>query len=1429
MDGNEFGAPPSRRLKSQGAAGRTAKESGLEAQPWSPPDGIDDGFETRMGSAIVEEFVAGHDATDVLRELVQNEFDAGGETMSVTFGVSGLTVSGTGRAIDKEGWKRLNVVMGTGRVVGDKAGAVIRAKQNGIGSKNFGLRSLFLFGDRIYVRSAGRMAVLDLPRLGTQVVKDPSSSRRKGIHIYVPYRTEPYESLAPFTVEREEATLDKMAGGLLATLVKLATSGRRKGVREVILTSERSGRRLVWRQTVEAVSCKMEGVSALRRVGRLTDEKVGSGRRATTASFEELEFGRAVDIPSDHVGLNFPSYYDAGDGALRINVSLPLRRKSIDLKAAGRFHYPLQAPNSPTGMAIGVSAPFKLDPDRSELLDNAWNSWLALEAAGLVTALFATDWVRRYGPDAYLALRPTGPAKPANFVDAVQAHLKSAACWPSADDGKPAKASEMVAPAQAEFAGFLGDSRYLAPAFAENPTLLDMLRACGAAPFTLNSLVRLRCAGQVAEAIQSKPPAGDADFHFTSYETELRKPARQVAFARALSAAKHLSNGNRADLKMTASTLAADGALRPASNLIVVPEEIWDVCPEPAASRLHRSLVGEKIIAGLCTPFDLDQWIQNAAGRIAQGRINEDERQALYRHLLSEDLKLSPKALAAVRRSPIVRNQRQEWVAAETMTQLAPAHTRLLGPAIHMPSPEMTKNTGLLRRLRLRRALAGEDLVAFAAKIPDIPEAAGPFENLVKANLKLLTPKVLEALRSLTFLRALSGQLAAPADLHLDNAVTRICVADESRIVDGRNLALYRALGCREHPTAATMVRTLAEARATGLPPRQPEVLYPALVAALRSERTATEIHAAEPILWVNEAYRAPQDVLVGSRIPSWFGGAAPHYRGPALVVEAFEALGAAAQPRDRHWVRLFGWCHERRKPDEPVTVLERKMLREAYRQRGFLGLPPGLGDSIRCLLARDGRLYSLEDLRAGRLVEDDYPALATALQEAGAKIAFADLVEQSRNFFHNLGLGRLSVNCGVPRLSAGPEGAAPSWYRVGPHGVALLSLIHREDFQVAVYELAWAHQRQTTGFKALSGRELKRRLAAIDRLVFVTGVTRVYKVGGKSAAVAAEAGVFEDRIALTPARTKFEYDQMVAYALAELAGAAKIVDARPLAVAILPLLMGQTGADMLAYLKRQGIQPAAWVEVDDPVEPADPEETLGSQTAEEIVRGLVANLAIGAASETEPVSDVNSPPRSPPPIVTSPPPPPPAATFTLPPLGEVDPTEVAPSGHQPPPRSTSGGGGGGYGGYGGGWSPPTWADVERDRLVGARGEELVYLAELERVRGLGHAEPERHVVWTSRTSPGADHDIRSIDADGRPIWIEVKSTTGVDGRFEWSQREFEKALREGPRYLLWRVYQANSTHPTLKPFRDPAAMLSRSELRLEIGGLRGFVEGVDV
>jgi hypothetical protein len=239
--------------------------------------------------------------------------------------------------------------------------------------------------------------------------------------------------------------------------------------------------------------------------------------------------------------------------------------------------------------------------------------------------------------------------------------------------------------------------------------------------------------------------------------------------------------------------------------------------------------------------------------------------------------------------------------------------------------------------------------------------------------------------------------------------------------------------------------------------------------------------------------------------------------------------------------------------------------------------------------------------------------------------------------------------------------------------------------------------------------------------------------------------------------------------------------------------------------------------------------EDQRDEVGEEILRQLMSSLDTGVgggadmqespaapASAASPASS-----SSPPPHVPAAPAPPP---FSLPDLEAVTLNLAMTRGASiDPPRPSMSGGGPSYG-----WTPRTPAEVERDAKVGQRGEELIYRREIERVRAMGYDNPEALVTWTSATEPGADHDIRSIDAEGNPCWIEVKSTTGVDGRFEWSRKEFEKALRERGSYELWRVYNVASVAPVAKCFPDPTALVGLSKIAIELGTLRANIEGIN-
>src|SRR6266571_5017113 len=102
----------------------TAPHTRIPGQPqgtppiWTPPEISADDLTFRFANSLLDEFVLGHSFDDVLRELVQNEYDASGTQMSVHFGIDALEITGSGEPIDADGWKRLSVMLGTGNIIG---------------------------------------------------------------------------------------------------------------------------------------------------------------------------------------------------------------------------------------------------------------------------------------------------------------------------------------------------------------------------------------------------------------------------------------------------------------------------------------------------------------------------------------------------------------------------------------------------------------------------------------------------------------------------------------------------------------------------------------------------------------------------------------------------------------------------------------------------------------------------------------------------------------------------------------------------------------------------------------------------------------------------------------------------------------------------------------------------------------------------------------------------------------------------------------------------------------------------------------------------------------------------------------------------------------------------------------------------------------
>jgi hypothetical protein len=555
-------------------------------------------LQPRIATSHLDDFVLEHGPADILRELVQNEFDGRGSHIGIHFGQKELKVTGTGKRVDAKGWSRLSVITGTGMAIGGSGDNVIHAKVNGIGSKNHGLRALFYFGDTIFVRSDGHSAILDARHLAVGRQDDPESSGDIGVLIQVPYRTAPLRTLPPpFTVERETRTLDAISE-FFPTLLKLGFVGERSGIEGLTVSSERTGREFRWQQSARKLKSRTRGVIVTQRNGLLhfTD---ADGRRRSQ-KHRELEFSRLVEIPEVHTDEPIPGYYRLGR-RVRIAVSVPVRGERV-IERAGSIYYPLQAGRAHTGTGVSVSAPFSMNGDRTRPFDSDFNNWLMTEAANLAVELVATDWFNRFGVSAYAALCLVGNEEPGSFQAMVTERMKTSACWPSQVKGQIVKAAGLHRPKYPDFEYSFLERFFLDRRLAADARVTAMAYECGVKCFAINSIVRLRCAYESREQLATPlNPKKETDIFWSAKSDLLQNEYLQIATAKALTAHyKQLSTQNRQDLRDTPTTLAADGQLRPACELVVVPEELWDGCPEPLATRLHPNLRGLKAVSVHC-------------------------------------------------------------------------------------------------------------------------------------------------------------------------------------------------------------------------------------------------------------------------------------------------------------------------------------------------------------------------------------------------------------------------------------------------------------------------------------------------------------------------------------------------------------------------------------------------------------------------------------------------------------------------------------------------------------------------------------------------------------------------------------------------------------------------------------------------------------
>jgi len=1385
---------------------------------WFPPDVNQLDLRFRVGDSILTEFVLGHDPAAILHELVQNEYDAGGSRLEVTFGETALEVTGNGAPVDRKGWHRLSVILGTGRVT--DLDDEVEAKANGIGSKNFGLRSLFRFGDQIFIRSNGRQTVLDLTR-GTPPapIQDPASAGTRGIRIRVPYRTARTGRFEAFTSEAESAVFDSFAANISSTLLKLARPGTRKSLREVIVSSAREERRIVWKQSVEQLASQRRGFTLLARRTSMTD--TGSSGRDVV---EELEWQRGVELPRELRDAHIPGYFRERGGRIRIGLSLRTRRRRLHPGlSAGIVYYPIGVEHAYTGNQVSISAPFEMDSERSQIVDplnSAFNAWLLDLAAEMTIELMAADWFERFGALAYRAVGAIAQSTLPRYSQAVRSKLETGECWPARGRPKSAKkklvltsADQLNMAASPWLDGFLSEHRCLHPALCDEPSVRTLAVDHGVRTFTVNSLICLRCAGENPSDLETELDDGESHYFYEDFPNAWKGLDRQERCADALETPRaKLSRENRRDLARSQTTLTAAGDLAAAENLWRVPNEIADACPVPPAQRLHPALSKYVAVRKRCKPFDSTTWICEVAERAAGGAATDEERVALYRYILSLRGRLPSKARSLVRKSPVLLDNKGRWVAPRSITLPNAPGARRLRLALHLPHKDYAKDRALAKALGFKNKITSDDVIRFAEIVANQPDLAEEFERVLTRYPTILTRRVVKQIRSIPFLRSNDGLPRAPEDLYLDTPKNRACVGPEGPFPAGNSRRLYTRLGYRARPDAERIIAYLEVLRLKGQPPSRPEVLYPELVAALEREGEDPNWLEDKEIIWTGQSYSAPADTLVGAKWAKVFVGVLPCVTGLSTPVKkAYLDLGAHVEPNQHHWTRLLASLGKSYSEQmRPLSEHQRQTIRRAYLHLHEL---PAFPPELPWLLDESGHLHTATDVESGQFLVDDDLELAEKLRKVEAPVFFADVADtRVIPFFDRLDVKSLTDVRRKVGQRIGDERIPPVWFRSDEY----IRRMACPDFGDAMERMVAHDFKGSAGALERVHRAIE-RLRSLRRIVFIDELWLEYRVSGTTVTVPERAVWDGESVYLIWIRSRAELDGLLAFLVAKEC-MPSVEDQRRFSDGVYRLITCESSRDIQQYLQGKGIR---WQPVGNGPESDEELEDHGDEELNELLRssllesirltrpGTPGSSESGGREEAveEGHQDENGGDD--------------VDVQLLPPLDEVNPIVIEPTpGWSPAAPSSQGGGSGGR------WGPPTKRDQKRDEEIGRRGEEIVYRLERERVRGLGH--PEDCVVWESESNPAADFDILSVDEDGGELFIEVKSTSGRDGRFHWSKPEFERALRERRRYILYRVYQAEERSPVVRAFRDPIALLSEGGLRLDIGTLRAEVEPSD-
>ena len=193
------------------------------------------------------------------------------------------------------------------------------------------------------------------------------------------------------------------------------------------------------------------------------------------------------------------------------------------------------------------------------------------------------------------------------------------------------------------------------------------------------------------------------------------------------------------------------------------------------------------------------KWTRDVAERSGHATASEEEREALYLHIIGTKGKLDRKTKSLLRKSPVLKDHQGHWVAPSAITGSRVSGARHLEPVLHFPHQDYSSDSDLSRALGFRRKVDGDDLVSFAKLVAENNEYAERFEEALWNLRRLLSPQVLRKLSHYAFVRNSLGGVSQPGNTYLRTPLNGVSLGQETPFVVGDRPSLYRpGLGAKK-------------------------------------------------------------------------------------------------------------------------------------------------------------------------------------------------------------------------------------------------------------------------------------------------------------------------------------------------------------------------------------------------------------------------------------------------------------------------------------------------------------------------------------------------------------------------------------------------------------------------------------------------------